>query len=388
MIIPEIGEYAEEIATWRRHLHRHPELDLDCHETAAFVSEKLTDFGVDEIFGGYAHTGVIGVVHGRSDGSVTGLRADMDALEILETSDKPWQSEVKGQMHACGHDGHTAMLLAAAKYLCETRKFAGSAVLVFQPGEEASGGGGIMVDQGIMAKFGIEEIYALHTMPNKPAGSFHTRSGSLLASVDDVVISIHGRGGHAAHPTLCDNPLELVGKLFADLDNLRSDLGLHPKECVITPTILSGGQVSNVIPNTVSLTCSIRCLYPETRRRIEKAFHKLSEQQNNYMKLEIDYKSYYPALVNHVEQTKFATRVAREIVGPDAVDDEMTPDLVSEDFSYMLNERPGCFLFLGQGAGPTLHNSAFDFNDKVAPFGASFLARLVERRSNTNDLNF
>ncbi|SLN29392.1 putative hydrolase YxeP [Roseovarius albus] len=379
-VLPDIAAYADEMIQWRRHIHTNPELDLDCHETAAFVCERLREFGITEIYTGIATSGVVAVIPGNGDGPVTGLRADMDALPILENSDLPWQSKNEGIAHSCGHDGHTTMLLGAAKYLASTRNFTGQVVLLFQPAEEDSGGGRIMVEEGVMSRFGIERVFALHTWPNIPKGIFQTRPGPMLGAIDDFEIVVTGKGGHAAfHDTVIDpfQPAMMIGQA---LNSIVARNMPTSTQVTVSLTCFNGGNATNVIPDSVRLAGTIRCLQPEmqvmVRERIKEIAH--GQAQAFGASAEVNIVTYYPPVVNDDNQTSVAVGVASDIVGSDSVDTSVNPVLGAEDFAYMLRERPGAFLFLGQGDGPGLHTSKFDFNDDVAPIGASFFAHMIE----------
>ena len=379
-VINRIAGFAEEMAGWRRHLHQYPELCLDCHETAAFVVERLRAFGIDEIHGGIADSGVVAVIEGRGPGPVTALRADMDALPMDEATGAPWASRVPGRMHACGHDGHTAMLLGAARYLSETRNFTGRVVLLFQPAEETIGGGRMMVEAGVMDRFGVEEVYALHTDPFGALGEFRTCEGPIMAAVDDFTLTVRGRGGHAAYPQTVADPMPCALAIGQALQTVVSRQTDPLDSLVVSVTQVHGGTAHNIIPETVSLSGTVRSLRPATRDMAEAAVARIAAgQAASYgVSVEVDYRRNYPSTVNHAAQTRFAVEVAREVSAK--VIDDLPPEMGAEDFSYMLEARPGAFLFLGQGVGPSVHHPAFDFNDEVAPVGASFFARLIETR--------
>lgn len=381
-IINRIGDFAEDMTAWRRHLHMHPELSLDCHQTAAFVVERLREFGVDEIHEGIAQSGVVALIHGQGDGPVTGLRADMDALPIEETTGVEYASTVPGKMHACGHDGHTTMLLGAARYLAETRKFKGTVALIFQPAEETVGGARIMVEEGIMERFGIEEVYALHTDPFGEVGVFNTCPGPIMAAVDDFEITITGKGGHGAfpHTTLDPVPCGLaIGQALQTIVSRNADPRLP---LVVSLTIVQTGSATNVIPETMRLAGTVRSFDPDLRDMVERRFGEIvAGQAASYgVEAKLDYIRNYPATINHAAQTDFAVRVAQEVVGETNVISDRQPEMGAEDFSYMLEKRPGSYLMLGQGIGPSCHHPAFNFNDEVATIGASFFARLIESR--------
>lgn len=379
-VINRIAGFADEMTGWRRYLHMHPELSLDCFQTAAFVAENLRSFGVDEVFEGIAQSGLVGVIHGRAPGPVTALRADMDALPMEEMTGADWASTVPGKMHACGHDGHTAMLLGAAKYLCETRNFSGKVVLIFQPAEETIGGGRMMVEEGIMDRFGVEEVYALHTDPFSDLGEFRTCPGPIMAAVDDFAIRIKGKGGHAAYPQECRDPMPCALSVGMALQTLVSREVDPLGSIVVSLTMMHGGTAFNIIPEVIEMGGTIRNLSPEVRIMAERRFHEIVRgQAASYgMEAEIDFNKGYPPTVNHERQTHFAVEIARQVSS--RVIDDLPPEMGAEDFSYMLEARPGAFLFLGQGKGPSVHHPAFDFNDLAAPIGASFFARLVETR--------
>jgi hippurate hydrolase len=380
VVINRIAGFADEMTGWRQHLHAHPELALDCHDTAAFVVARLRDFGVDAVHEGLARTGVVAVIEGQGDGPVTGLRADMDALPMTEATGLSYASTVPGRMHACGHDGHTAMLLGAAKYLAETRNFKGRAVLIFQPAEEAIGGGRIMVEEGLMERFGIEEVYALHTDPGQPEGHFRTNPGPIMASVDEFTISVEGQGGHAAYPHLNRDPIPCALAIGQALQTIVSRNTDPLDALVVSITRIHAGSAMNVIPDTATLAGTVRSLTPETRALAERRITEIARAQAQVFGLTaaLDYDRSYPPTTNHAAQADFAARVAAEVGS--SVDAAMPPEMGAEDFSYMLERRPGAFLFIGQGDGPSVHNTAFDFNDAIAPIGASFFARLIETR--------
>ncbi|MCR9157091.1 MAG: M20 family metallopeptidase [Rhodobacteraceae bacterium] len=381
-IINRIGDYAEDMKTWRRHLHMHPELSLDCHQTAAFVVDRLKEFGVDEIHEGIAQSGVVALIHGQGDGPVTGLRADMDALPMDETTGAEWASTIPGKMHACGHDGHTTMLLGAARYLAETRKFKGTVALIFQPAEETVGGGRMMVEEGMMDRFDIEEVYALHTDPFGEAGVLRTCPGPIMAAVDDFHITVRGVGGHAAYPDSTKDPMPCALAIGQALQTIVSRNANPLLSLVVSLTMISGGSATNIIPETVKLSGTVRSFDPDLRDMVERRVSEIAHgQASSYgVKCNVDYVRNYPATVNHDAQTDFAAKVATEVVGAAKTVTDLLPEMGAEDFSYMLNARPGAFLFLGQGIGPSCHHPAFDFNDEVATIGASFFARLIETR--------
>ncbi len=379
-VINRIAGLADEMTGWRQHLHAHPELDFECHATAAFVAARLREFGITQIEQGIAQSGIVAVIEGQGPGPTIGLRADMDALPITEATGLPYASKNPGVMHACGHDGHTTMLLGAAKYLAETRNFAGRVALIFQPAEESSGGAKYMVDEGIMQRYDISQVYALHTLPGDEAGHLMTRPGPLLAAVDTLTIQVTGRGGHGAFPEECVDPVVAACGMVQAIQTIVSRNLSVRDDLVISVTQIHTGTTDNVIPETAWLNGTIRTFEKPVQ---EMVFRRLQEivdgQAAAYgVRAELDIEIGYPPTVNHAAQTAFAVEVAREIAG-DAVDDDYPAEMGAEDFAYMLEARPGAYLFLGQGEGPGLHHEGFNFNDEVAPVGASFLARLVER---------
>jgi amidohydrolase len=386
-IVNRIAEFHPEITAWRRDLHAHPELLFDVHRTAASVAEKLKAFGCDEVVPGIGRTGVVGVIRGRKDAGggrakVIGLRADMDALPIEEATGLPYKSTTPGKMHACGHDGHTAMLLGAAKYLAETRNFGGTAVVIFQPAEEGGGGGREMVNDGMMDRFGIEEVYGMHNYPGMPVGEFGMRPGPMMAAADYVSIEIEGKGAHAARPHLGIDPILVGAQMVNQLQSIVSR-NVDPLEAgVVSICVFQAGTTNNVIPQTAKLAGTIRSLTDAVRDQLEARVKQICEgvAKLHGATARVRYHRGYPVTVNHAEQTAFAAQVASEIAGTDRVDDRLPPMMGAEDFSYMLNARPGAFIFVGNGENSAgLHHPAYDFNDEVIPLGSSYWVRLVEK---------
>ena len=380
-VVNRIADYADEMKGWRRHLHAHPELTFDCHETAAFVAERLREFGVDEIHEGIARTGIVAIINGQAEGPTIGLRADMDALPIDEITGAEHASTVPGKMHACGHDGHTTMLLGAAKYLAETRNFSGRVALLFQPAEEDGGGGQVMVEEGVMDRFGITQVYGIHNAPNVPFGHFLTMPGPLMASVDTAFVHVTGKGGHGATPHETVDPIVAVVAMVQAVQTIVTRNANAHDEVVISVTQIHAGTASNIIPETAMFCATIRNFNPELRELVKRRFHEIvaGTAAAFGVSAEVDYDWGYPATVNDADKAAFAVGVAAEISGEDAVDGESGREMGAEDFSYMLEARPGAYLFLGTGPGAGLHHPAYDFNDEIAPVGASFFARLVER---------
>jgi len=381
-IINRVAALHDEITAWRRDIHQHPELLFDLPRTSGLVADKLKEFGVDEIVTGIAKTGVVGVIHGakNTSGKVIGLRADMDALPIQEASGKPYASTSPGKMHACGHDGHTAMLLGAAKYLAETRRFDGTVVLIFQPSEEAEGGGRVMCEEGVMDRFGVQEIYGVHNMPGQPLGSIALREGPLMAATDRFDIAIQGKGGHGAAPYLCIDPVQVCAAIIQAAQTLVARSVDPIDNAVVSFCSIHTGFADNVIPDTAEMIGTVRTFNPAVRDLIEeKLTHLVTTIAASFGAVaKLDYDRGYPATVNHAEQARFAASVATDVVGPDHVDGACAPVMWGEDFSYMLIERPGAFAFLGMGDVPTNHHPAYDFVDEVIPAGTSYLSRLVE----------
>jgi len=381
-IINRAAELAEDAKVWRRDFHQHPELLYEVHRTAARVAELLTSFGVDEVVTGIGRTGVVGVIRGREPSQrVIGLRADMDALPLQEISDLPHKSTIPGRMHACGHDGHTAMLLGAARYLAETRNFAGTAVVIFQPAEEGGAGGRAMVDDGLMERFGIEEVYGLHNAPGLPLGTVATRTGAVMAAADTFEVRLKGLGGHAARPNKCVDPIIAGAHIVTALQTIVARNVDPVESAVLSITRFHAGTTAdNIIPQTAVIGGTVRTLDEDIRRLMDARFKGLVTALASGMgvDVEIDYEWGYPVVINPVEQTAFAADVARSVVGPDQVITDMPPRLGGEDFAYMLQERPGAFVFMGIGDGAGVHHPEYDFNDDVIPHGISYWARLVE----------
>ncbi|HEY0124743.1 MAG TPA: M20 aminoacylase family protein [Rhizobium sp.] len=381
-ILNRAAEMQEEVAGWRRHLHETPELLYDVHETSNFVAEKLRAFGCDTVETGLGKTGVVGIIKGRhGDGPTIGFRADMDALPITETSGKPWTSKVPGKAHSCGHDGHTAMLLGAAQYLAETRNFKGSVAVIFQPAEEGGAGALAMLDDGMMDKFGIREVYGMHNSPGMPVGSFAIRKGSLMAAADSFEITINGNGSHAAAPHLSIDPVLASAHVVIALQSIVSR-GMDPlKSLVISVTTTHGGTAHNVIPSSVTLTGTVRTLLPETRDFAEKRLKEVAQAtaMAHGATAEVNYHRGYPVTVNHDNETEFAIGVAGSVAGVSGVDANTAPRMGAEDFSYMLESRPGAFIFIGNGDTAGLHHPAYDFNDDVLPYGISYWVTMAEK---------
>lgn len=379
-VINRIADYFDDMKSWRQHLHQHPELDFDCVQTAAFVTQKLTEFGVDEIHQGIAQTGVVALIKGKASGGVIGLRADMDALPIQEVRDHAYKSQTSGKMHACGHDGHTTILLGAARYLAETRNFAGTVALIFQPGEEGAGGGRVMCEEGIMDRFNIDAVYGLHNWPNMPVGSMGMRAGAIMAAADRFTVTVTGKGGHAAMPHLCTDPILAASAIVQGLNTIVSRNVDPMDQAVISVTQIHGGDAFNVIPEQVDITGTLRTFKSEVQSdcitRMEQVCAHIGQAYG--CTATFDFFAGYPATVNDAQSADFAADVAQSLFGAGAVDRNTSPSLGGEDFSYMLQHRPGAYVFLGQGPSAGLHHPEYDFNDEASPFGASYFARLIE----------
>ena len=380
-IINRIADYFDEMQAWRHQMHANPELGFDCFETAKFVKSKLEDFGVDEIHTGIAKTGIVAIITGKSPGKTIGLRADMDALPLEEKTSKEYKSQKTGVMHACGHDGHTTMLLGAAKYLCETRNFSGNVALIFQPAEEGGGGAKIMCNEGIMDKFRIDEVYGIHNDPGSPLGFFKTCVGPNMAAADDFSIKIVGHGGHAAEPEETTDPLVTGVQIVQAIQTILSRNLSALENVVISITQFHAGTTHNIIPNEAYINGTVRTLSKHAQSRVVKRLKELCAGHSHGFggKIKLDYNYGYPPTVNHQKETKFAADVAEEIVGVQNVDINAKPIMASEDFSYMIEERPGCYFHVGQGTGVPVHNPEYDFNDDLSPIGASFFVRLIEK---------
>ncbi|MBB4279413.1 M20 aminoacylase family protein [Rhizobium mongolense] len=382
-ILNRAAEMQAEVTEWRRYIHARPELLFAVENTAAFVAGKLREFGVDEIVTGIGRTGVVGLIKGKGEGSRTiGLRADMDALPLTEITGKPWASTTPGKMHACGHDGHTAMLLGAAKYLAETRNFNGNIAVIFQPAEEGGGGGNLMVQEGMMERFGIEEVYGMHNLPGLPVGQFAIRQGAIMAATDEFTVTIKGLGGHAAQPHRTIDPIAIGAQIVTNLQMIASRSADPLRSVVVSVTKFNAGFAHNVIPNDAQIAGTIRTLDAEVRDLAET---RLKQIINGLVaahgaQADISFHRNYPVTVNHATETTHAIATASDIAGAANVNSEVDPMMGGEDFSYMLNARPGAFIFIGNGDSAGLHNPAYDFNDEVIAHGISYWVRLAEQR--------
>ncbi len=384
--VEKIRDYHAELKTIRRDIHAHPELAFQESRTSQLVAERLASWGI-EVHRGLAKTGLVGVVKGKktASGRAVGLRADMDCLPMHETSNIPHKSTHAGRMHACGHDGHTTMLLGAARYLQETRNFDGTAYLIFQPAEEGGGGGRVMVEEGLFERFPANEIYALHNWPGLPPGQMSVRAGPVMAATDEIVISVRGRGGHAAMPHLTVDPVVVTAQVICALQTIASR-NTNPLDAIVVSVCsmeTSQTNVFNVIPDFVKLIGTVRTFRPATRDMAEARIKEIVAGVAQALggRADIEYKRGYPPTVNSEREAVFAATVGERVFGKKNVFTDAEPTMGGEDFSYMLQARPGAYVFLGQGGGPNncyLHNPGYDFNDEVIPLGAGYLAALVE----------
>ena len=380
-ILNSIAGFEKDMAKWRQHLHQNPELGRECYKTAEYVSERLKEFGITEIHTGYASSGLVAIIEGKAPGRTIGLRADMDALPITENTGLSYSSVNEGVMHACGHDGHTTMLLGAARYLSETRNFSGRVALIFQPDEEATGGAKAMVEEGFIEQFQIEEVYALHNIPGHDVGVMYTRSGPIMAGADNFSVEIKGKGGHAAYPHEVKDPIVAALSIAQAFQTIVSRNNIPSDDLVISITQVHSGTTDNVIPETAYLNGTVRAFHLSVQEMVIKRMEKIISGLAMSFEVEakLNYEKGYPPTINHEEATNFAIEVANDVCGPDRVLTSVSKEMGAEDFSYMLEKRPGAYLFLGIGEGAGLHNPNYNFNDAAAPVGASFFARLIEK---------
>ena len=376
------AELQKEIAEWRHDIHQHPEILFETHRTSALVRDKLKEFGCDEVIEGIGKTGVVGVINGQTNQSnkVIGLRADMDALPINEETGLDYSSKIPGAMHACGHDGHTSMLLGAAKYLCETRNFDGQAVVIFQPAEEGGGGGLEMCKDGMMENFKIDEVYGMHNWPGVELGKFAIRSGPFFAASDFIEAIISGKGGHAAKPHETIDPTVIASQIVVALQTIASRRSDPVEQVVVSITSFETSSTAfNVIPQEVKIKGTVRTLDPDVRDLAEKEFLRITELTAEAMggSANAKFTRGYPVMSNSSEQTEFAAKVARDVAGECA---EAPLVMGGEDFAYMLEERPGAYILLGNGDSSPVHHPKYNFNDDAIPFGCSWLVELVEQK--------
>ncbi|QDI75348.1 MULTISPECIES: M20 aminoacylase family protein [Leisingera] len=376
------AELQDEITAWRRDIHENPEILFETHRTSALVAEKLQDFGCDEVVTGIGRTGVVGVIRGKADssGKVIGLRADMDALPIHEQTGLDYASKTPGAMHACGHDGHTAMLLGAAKYLSETRNFDGTVVVIFQPAEEGGGGAKVMCDDGLMDRWGVQEVYGLHNWPGQPLGTFAIRPGSFFAATDQFDITFEGRGGHAAKPHETIDTTVLAAQAVLALQTIASRNADPVHQIVVSVTSFeTSSKAFNVIPQKVQIKGTVRTMSKDMRDLAEKRIKEVCTGIAATFggTADVTYNRGYPVMVNHEEQTEFAAKVAASVSGSC----EDAPLVMGgEDFAFMLEERPGAYILMGNGDTAMVHHPEYNFNDEAIPAGCSWWAEIVEQR--------
>jgi len=385
-VINRIAEFQPELAAWRRDFHMHPELAFEEHRTAGIVAQRLRDFGCDQVIEGFAGTGVIGVIHGQggANGRAIGLRADMDALPIEEQTGTAWASQTPGKMHACGHDGHTTMLLGAARYLAETRNFAGSVVLIFQPAEEKGGGAEVMVREGIFEQFAISRVFGMHNWPGLPAGQFAWREGPIMAAVANLEIALQGRGAHGAMPHQGVDPIMVAASIIQGLQSIVAR-NVEPVEAgVITIGHIKGGFTHNVIPDTVQMQGTARWFKPEIGALLKERFlHLVPGIASAFgATAECSFIRYCPATVNDPQSTQLTLAAARAVAGDARVQHMDKPTMGGEDFAFMLEAKAGSYIMIGGGVGaddPGLHHPKYDFNDEVLATGASYWSTLAEQ---------
>ncbi|PZP47659.1 MAG: amidohydrolase [Azospirillum brasilense] len=383
-VLNRIAEFHDEMTAWRQDFHRHPELAYEEVRTSGIVAEKLREFGCDEVVTGIAKTGVVGVIHGQQPGEGIGFRADMDALPILEETGLGYASTVPGKMHACGHDGHTTMLLGAAKYLAETRNFAGTAYVIFQPAEENFGGGDAMVKEGLFERFPMKRVFGIHNWPSLPAGQFAWKVGPIMAAVANITITVTGKGAHGAMPHNGNDPIVIAAQIVSALQSIVAR-NVEPVEAgVVTIAHITGGHTFNVIPEVVRMQGTARWFKPEIGDLLERKVREIAGGIAAAFgaSAEVDFQRAYPATVNEAESTRLAAEAAAVVVGEGRVIEVEKPTMGGEDFSFMLNVKDGSYLFLGGGRtghDPNVHHPLYDFNDEILPVGASYFATLAER---------
>lgn len=382
MLIPELVEWQNEMTQWRRHLHRHPETAFEEFETAKFVADKLRAFGI-EVHSGLAGTGVVGVLRSGGDSPAIGLRADMDALGITEANEFAHRSVMAGKMHACGHDGHTTMLLGAARYLAAMGRFRGTVFFIFQPAEENEGGGRKMVEQGLFERFPMEAVFGMHNIPGIPVGQFAALAGPAMASFDIFEIAVTGRGSHAAMPHTGIDPIVIASHLVLALNTIVSR-NLDPLEsAVVSVTELRAGETWNASPEMTVLRGTVRTFNETVRDTIERRIRELAQHIASAFggHAHVDYDRRYPATVNDVEHALQAQAIIARVFGGEHLRSDVKPIMAAEDFAYMLQAKKGCYVWLGNGAGPgscMVHNPRYDFNDDALPYGATYWVRLAE----------
>ena len=379
-IVNRIAAFDADMKKWRRNIHQNPELGLDCYETASFIEARLREFGIDEIHTGIAKSGIVAIINGKADGDTIGLRADIDALPMTETTKLEYASDNMGLMHACGHDGHTTMLLGAARYLSETRNFSGRVALIFQPAEENEGGGRIMVEEGILDRFNIKNVYAIHNTPDVALGKFYTMPGPIMAGADKFHIDVVGVGGHGAYPHETKDPITAAIGIAQTFQTIVSRSRDPNDKLVVSVTQIHAGSTDNVTPENAYINGTVRTFDKKVQDMVIKRMEEIVSGHSQIFGLEckLRYEKGYPPTINSPENVKIAALAAKDISGVDMVDDNAGQEMGAEDFSYLLEKRPGAYLFLGIGEAAGLHNTNYDFNDDASVYGASFFARLVE----------
>ena len=381
-IIKELEELQPEMQSWRRDFHAHPEIAFEEHRTAQIVAEKLESFGI-EVETGLAGTGVVGTLKKGKGNRSIGLRADLDALLINEANDFEHKSKTPGKMHACGHDGHTTMLLGAAKYLAEKGDFDGTITFIFQPAEENEGGGKVMIDDGLFDKYPVESVFGMHNIPGMPVGTFAMKSGPIMASFDIFNLKIIGKGGHAAMPHTAIDPI-IIGTKIVDAYQSIVSRYIDPQEpVVLSVTQFHGGDAYNVIPNEIEMKGTVRCFSSKVQESIENQMEQITSSICSAYgaDYELGYERRYPATINTAEEVTISEKVAKNISGDEMVHTSPTPSMGSEDFAFMLQERPGSYIWIGNGDGEgscMLHNPGYDFNDEILPIGATYWVNMAE----------
>ena len=381
-VINRIAAFHQDMIEWRHDIHAHPETAFEEHRTADVVAAKLVSFGLP-IHRGLARTGVVATLKVGDSPRRIGLRADLDALHMEELNSFDWRSQHKGKMHACGHDGHTTMLLGAAKYLAETRNFDGTVDFIFQPAEESEGGGRVMVEEGLFKLFPADRVFGMHNMPGIKTGTFGIRSGALMASSDSFEVIVTGTGAHAAMPHKGVDPMVCAAAIVQGWQTIASRMTSPLESSVVSVTQIHAGEAWNVIPNSVLLRGSSRSFKPEIRDMLEESLGRLAHgiAAGYGCTVEYRYMRRYPPTINSATETEMAIQAAIDVVGEAAVDTDVTPTMGAEDFSFMLQAKPGAYIFIGNGEStPSVHNPHYDFNDEILPIGASYFARLVEQQ--------
>lgn len=379
---PEILRLKQEMIQWRHHIHSYPETAFEEHNTTAFIIEKLRSFGIDELYTEFAPTGVVAIIKGNKAGKWIGLRADIDALDIIEDNQIDYCSKIKGKMHACGHDGHTAMLLGAAKYLSSHRDFAGTVVVIFQPAEENEGGGRVMVERGLFDRFPIEEIYGLHNQPNMAFGEFYIRKGPFMAAYDVFDINIIGKGAHAAGPHNGYDTIVTATQVVNSLQTIVSR-NINPIDSiVISVTQIHSGDTWNVLPQEAVIRGTVRTFKPAVQDLAEQRIKEIAQGIANtfHATAQVNYQRRYPTTVNHEYATDLALDAAIALVGNDKVHCDIPPSMGSEDFAFMLQVKPGAYIWLGTGPGANLHHPQFNFNDEILTTGVAYFVKLVKNQ--------